>query len=429
MSLPRMTSNSRLKIIVTGLVCLHPVGGVAWDYLQYVIGLAKLGHDVYYYEDTSSWPYNPKEQRVTDEPSYSLNFIFNFFKKYAPVLNNNWCYIHLNDTAYGMSYQQFEKVSQDCDLFINVSGANPLPKKLSNHCVKIFLDTDPGYNQIVLSEKPEWELKVDHWIDLVESHDSYFTYAENIYGDDCRVPKLGLKWYTTRMPIVLSLWEDLIENNLNNYSEVPWTTVMSWNAFKGPLTYQGIEYGSKGKEFEKIISLPKITGIPMLLAVGGISSSQTWLHKKGYHRAYRLLSKMSQTRKYRDLHNNGWEVVDGPTATITPDVYKTFIAQSRGEISTAKNVYTALKTGWFSCRSACYLASGKPVVVQDTGFTAKIPSGAGMIAFSSVNEAADAIVEVENNYAFHSKSALQLANEYFDSNRVLGKFIADAFGS
>ena len=127
--------------------------------------------------------------------------------------------------------------------------------------------------------------------------------------------------------------------------------------------------------------------IILVLLVGGIASTRTWLHKVGDHKAYQLLSILERKRKYRELHRNDWDVIDGPSATLTPDSYRDFINQSRGEISTAKNVYTALHTGWFSCRSACYLAAGKPVVVQDTGFSNILSCGEGLLTFSSLDEA------------------------------------------
>ena len=145
-----------MRIIVGGLAGLFPVGGVAWDYLQYVIGLSRMGHDVYYYEDTWSWPYHPVEKTYTDDASYSAGFLDRFFAAYAPDLRERWHYLHLNETTFGMSSHEFTKVAATADIFLNVSGACRFPKDLSQHCRKVFLDTDPGYNQIVLAEKFAW---------------------------------------------------------------------------------------------------------------------------------------------------------------------------------------------------------------------------------------------------------------------------------
>ncbi len=394
-------SNSKLRIIVTGLVGLYPVGGVAWDYLQYVIGFLKMGHDVYYHEDTWSWPYHPLERTYTQDPTYSVEYLRDFFARYAPGLSDRWHYLHLHETSYGMSREKFDRVAETADIFLNVSGACMIPENLSGKCVKIFLDTDPGYNQIMLSEKFSWSENVERWCASVAAHDRHFTYAENIYGPDCLVPRLDFNWKTTRMPVAVDLWEHLA----NVRPSGPWTTVMTWNAFKGKLIYKGVEYGSKGAEFEKLMNLPAAVNMPLKVAIGGINAP---------------LERLSAT---------GWQVADGPEATVTPAMYQDFIATSRGEISPAKHVYVALKTGWFSCRSACYLAAGRPVVVQDTGFTSVIPAGKGILAYSTAEEAASGLAEAEKNYDLHAAAALDMAREYFECGRVLQKLVDDTYSS
>lgn len=390
---------SRLRIIVTGMAGLYPVGGVAWDYLQYVIGLARLGHDVYYHEDTWSWPYHPLNKTATSDGAYSAKFIADFFARYEPALNERWHYRHLNQTSYGMTPAAFDAVAKTADLFLNVSGGCTIPGKLSPQCVKVFLDTDPGYNQIMLKERFSWSENVERWCESVAAHDRHFTYAENIYGGDCLVPRLDFDWKTTRMPVVMDLWQPL---SASAPDRAPWTTVMTWNAFKGPLVYQGAEYKSKGAEFDKFINLPRKIPIPLKVAVGGVKAP---------------LEKLAQS---------GWDVVDGPDATITPQDYQQFIAASRGEFSTAKHVYVALRTGWFSCRSVCYLASGRPVVVQDTGFTKILPCGEGLLSFQTLAEAVAALEDAEKNYSRHAKRAVEVAREYFDSAQVLPRLLEDA---
>jgi hypothetical protein len=392
-------ANARLRIIVTGMVGLYPVGGVAWDYLQYVIGFARLGHDVYYHEDTWSWPYHPVEKTYTADGSYSARYLTEFFRSYAPELSERWHYLHLHETSYGMARKAFDEVAATADIFLNVSGACMIPEELSPRCVKVFLDTDPGYNQLMLSERFEWSENVDRWCGSVEAHDQHFTYAENIHGEDCLVPRLHYRWKTTRMPIVLDLWEPLAE--VRPSEDMPWTTIMTWNAFKGKLIYRGVEYGSKGAEFEKLMDLPRRVRSRLNVAVGGVSAP---------------LDRLA---------SSGWQVTDGPEATETPARYQQFIRDSRGEISTAKNVYVAMRTGWFSCRSACYLAAGRPVVVQDTGFRSIIPCGAGLLAFQTAEEAVAALELAEADHEGHSAAALALAREHFASERVLKQFIED----
>lgn len=200
-----MGRHSGLRIIVTGLVGLYPVGGVAWDYLQYVTGLFKLGHDVYYHEDTWSWPYHPVERTYTQDPGYSARYLADFFERYEPGLKDRWHYLHLHEKSCGMSRERFDEVAASADLFLNVSGACIIPENLPPQCVKAFVDTDPGYNQIMLSERFSWSENVDRWCASVSSHDRHFTYAENIHGPDCLVPRLDFDWKTTRMPVDLAL--------------------------------------------------------------------------------------------------------------------------------------------------------------------------------------------------------------------------------
>lgn len=396
-------ADSRLRIIVTGLAALYPVGGVAWDYLQYAIGFARLGHDVVYHEDSWSWPYNPVEKTFTADPAYSVKYIDEFFKRYAPGLCGRWHYRHLHETSYGMSWDDFDEFARSADLFLNVSGACMIPEQLPQRCEKIFLDTDPGYNQIMLSERLSWSENVERWCASVAAHDQHFTYAENIHAGDCLLPRLDFKWKTTRTPIAVDLWEPVVHRPLP--PRAPWTTIMTWNAFKGPLVYNGVEYFSKGVEFEKIIDIPSRLHLPLKVAVGGMNAPLDRLEERG------------------------WEVADGPEATVTPALYQDFIGDSRGEISTAKQVYVAMRTGWFSCRSACYIAAGRPVVVQDTGFKPVIPVGEGVLAFDTMEEAVEGIREVEGDYARHARAALEIAREYFDAEKVLGRMIEDVHRS
>jgi hypothetical protein len=390
---------SSLRIIVTGLVGLYPVGGVAWDYLQYLIGLVRLGHDAYYYEDTWSWPYHPIEATYTSRGDYSAAYLERYFARYAPELRHRWHYRHLHETTFGMDRSAFDEVARTADLFLNVSGACLIPDHLSPRCVKVFLDTDPGYNQIMLSERFAWSENVDRWCSSVAAHDRHFTYAENIHKPDCLIPTLGWTWKTTRMPIVGELWEAIARTPA---AAEAWTTIMTWNAFKGKLVYKGVEYTSKSGEFERLMTLPQNVNVPLKVAVGGVQAP---------------LQRLAQA---------GWQVVDGPSVSLTPEDYQHFIAASRGELSPAKQVYVAMRSGWFSCRSACYLAAGRPVVVQDTGFSSVLPVGEGILPFSSPQEAVAAIQEAEEKYPRNAQAARAIAREYFDSGKVLRTLIEDA---
>lgn len=395
--------SSSLRIVVTGLVGAYPVGGVAWDYMQYPIGLARLGHDVVYHEDTRGWPYDPVQNSVVDTASYSVDYIARFFQTYAPDLGNRWHYRHLGVESFGLSESEFDRFAQSADLFLNVSAANPRPAALGPQCVQAYLDTDPGFNQIVLAEPPAWtSAGRSVWLtEEFKRYDRYLTYAENIGREDCLVPPLGVRWITTRMPIVHSLWRNVPAAS----DRGAWTTVMTWNNFPGRLVHAGREYGDKGAEFSKIIALPRRSSHPFKIALGGDAAP------------------------VQELLQQGWAVVDAPKATLTPESYRAFIAESRGEISTAKNVYVAMKTGWFSCRTACYLAAGRPAVVQDTGFSKTVPVGKGLFAFDTLEQAVAAIETVEGDYALHAAAARDLAANEFGSDKVLTRMLDDIFSA
>ena len=375
---------------------------MAFHYLQYVLGLARLGHDVCYHEDTWSWPYHPVRNEPTEQGDYSAAFIADFFARYSPGSGAGsaprWHYLHLHEQSFGMSRAAFDAFAREADLFLNVSGAGFIPDALSGDCCKVFVDTDPGYNQLVFEEQYDWTENAARWRQCVLDHDRHFTFGENIHGEDCRIPKVGLDWRTTRQPVVLDAWPTPAPREA-----APWSTVMTWNAFKGPLTRGEVEYKSKGAEFEKIIDLPARLGRPLLTAVGG---------------------KDAPLDRVRD---RGWTVVDAPGATRTVQDYVSFLAGSRGEISAAKNVYVALRSGWFSERTCSYLALGRPAVVQDTGFSRFLPTGEGLFAFDDGEQAAEAIERVEADYARHARAARNVAAECFDAAKVLPKLIEDAF--
>jgi hypothetical protein len=383
--------SSRLRIIVAGLVARHPVGGPAWDYLQYVLGLARLGHDVIYHEDTWCWPYDPVACTYTDDPSYSARFLARFFAEHAPELADRWHYRHLHGVSLGMSETRFSEMAGSADVFLNVSGASFLPETLSPSCVTVFVDTDPCYNQIVLASRPAWSDNVDRWHDLVLGHDRHVTYGERI-GLGAAIPTLGIDWRPTRMPVVVDKWTP--PDGLRDSSGRPWTTVLTWSAFPGQLRHEGVLYHDKAHEMERLIDLPGRVRAPLLIAVGGVGAP---------------LSRLAEA---------GWQVVDGPDATADAGSYRDFLWRSRGEISPAKHVYAATGSGWLSCRSACYLAAGRPVVVQDTG--ADVPHDAdGLRFFRTPEEAVEHLDAIESRYEVHAAGARELASELFGFERVL----------
>jgi len=395
--------SSKLRIIVGGMVGAYPLGGVAWDYFHYVLALHELGHDVYYHEDTWSWPYHPLEGGPTEDPSYTVGVVKGFFDRYAPHLKDRWHYLHLHEKSFGMTREAFDDVAKSADVFLNVSGACFFPDNLNPKVVKVFMDTDPGYNQIVMHEKPAWSSNVDRWVKQVREHDRHLTYAENIYAPDCLIPRMDIDWRPTRCVVTLPSWADV--RNAPAPTDAAFSTIMSWSYFKGDLVYRGVKYEAKAPEYEKFHDLPKRVNIPLTLAVGG------------WH------------QPVEKIKADGWTWIDARTTTTTAAEYVDFIQQSRGEWSVAKNVYVATNSGWFSCRTACYLAAGRPAVVQETGWSRYVPAGQGVLTFVTMQDAINALNEVHANYAHHRARAYDIAREYLAPDRVLPPMLETIFSS
>ncbi len=388
--------SSKLRIIVGGMVGQFPLGGVAWDYFHYVLALHELGHDVYYHEDTNTWPYNPSIREPSSDGIYNATFIRTFFEKHAPALVDKWHYRLLQNECFGMSKEAFDEVVKTCDVYLNVSGVCMLPDNLPAKCRKAFLDSDPGYNQFGLQELLDNEgPKAKRYVEVAEQHDVHLTYAENIRAEDCKLPLAGLNWITTRPTVTLPHWRDAMNTPLP--VDAAFTTVMTLDLSKEAkrLHYKGVDYYDKRPEFEKFISLPKrVPDVTLTLAIG---------NNKGLE----------------PVLANGWKVVDAHDASLTPEAYRDFIAQSAGEWSIAKNVYAATNSGWFSCRTCCYLAAGRPAVVQDTTWSRYVPSGNGLIAFNSLDEAAAGLESLRRNPQQHRAAAYDVAREYLAPDRVV----------
>jgi hypothetical protein len=377
--------------IVTGMIATYPVGGVAWDYGQYALGLERLGFDVVYLEDTGWQCYDPRVECYVEDPSYGLEFLQRALDQLSPTLGNRWHFRAMDDTTYGLSPDAMQEAIANAEFFLNVSGGTVLRPQYERCRNKVLIDTDPGWNHF--RNWPKWRQKED-WPESAPftAHDHFFTYAERIGRPGCALPDFGIAWHPTRPPVVLGAWA----------AEPPgqtWTTVMTWKNFGETIEHEGVRYGTKEMEFSRVEELPTLVPAQMEVAVGGAGFPED---------------------RWREL---GWSVVPSGAVSRTPDDYRSYVQRSRGEFSVAKNVYVATRSGWFSCRSVCYLAAGRPAVVQDTGFRDVLPCGDGLLAFEDLDEATRAINAVEKDYGHHAAAAREMAAEYFESSRVLGDLV------
>jgi hypothetical protein len=382
---------SSLRIVVSGLIAQYPLGGVTWDYLQYVLGLARLGHDVYYLEDTGQWPYNPHEGGVSKGCEFNVAYLGGLMARYG--LADRWAYrFPWQSQWFGLSEAQRAEVLRTADLLINVSGVLERPEEYRQVRRLAFIDSDPVFTQIKLARG-----QVD-FRKLIDLHDVQFSFGEHF---SAAVPDTGHHWRPTRQPVVLSEWHPATP-----YREV-FTTVMNWTSYN-QVTYNGQTYGQKDVEFMRFLELPSQVA-PTVLEIA-VNEGKT-------RRTPRAL-----------LAHKGWRVVDPAVVCPELDSYRQYIESSQAEWSVAKNGYVVGQAGWFSCRSACYLAAGRPVVVQDSGFRPVLPVGTGLLAFTTMEEAVAAIRDVKANYPRHTEAARAIAETYFDASKVLTRLLEDALG-
>lgn len=387
---------NRLRVIVGGFLGLLPAGGVTWDYVQYPVGFAALGHDVYYIEDTRLWPvYQTSNNGGTDcaaNVSY-LAAAMDYFN-----LSDRWAYRdEVSGQYFGLSEATVRGLCRTADILINVSCATFLRDEYRAIPVRALVDSDPMFTQIQYVSQVALPQDASGIRQMVEGHTHHFTFGENIGADDCRMPDCGLMWRPTRQPICLPHWP---VTDLPNAEDAAYTTLMNWIA-ASPLYYDNETWGQKDVEFQRFFSLPQtVSHIPLAVAVGQTGGA----------------GSPFPTEAARQW---GWRVLN-PTV-CAPDwrAYRDFIQESRGEFSVAKETYVKARTGWFSCRSACYLAAGRPVVAQDTAWSRYLPSDCGLLAFDDPQSAAEALRRIAADPAKHARDARAIAEEYFDSDRVL----------
>lgn len=383
-----MAGLSPLKIAVLGYIVRGPYGGLVWHHLQYVLGLKKLGHEVLFLEDSDDYPgcSNPFSAELTTDPSYGLQFIKNVFDHFD--MKDGWAYFDSHTgNWHGRSKEKVFSFCNSADIVLNISAINPLRDWWSKIPNRILIDTDPVFTQIR-------HLTNRHDNEIAQHHTAFFSFGENFGKGGCTIPDDGFAWQPTRQPLLVNAWK-ITMSDVN----AKWTTVLQWDSYKEQL-FNGQTYGMKSKSFARFKDLPQVISSQKFeLAIG------------------------STTAPLNELKSAGWDVISSLAPTKTPFRYQQYIQHSKGEWSVAKQGYVVTKSGWFSERSACYLASGKPVVVQDTGFADLIETGRGLFTFTSPGEAAAAIEKVNSNYSAHCKYAREIAAEYFSFDKVLNALL------
>ncbi len=391
---------TRLRIVVGGYLGLLPAGGVAWDYLQYPLGLAALGHDVWYVEDTRVWPVYQHADGAAD-CAPNVRHLGEVMAAFG--LGDRWAY---RDEASGRWFGHTEAaVDEFCrtaDVLVNVSCATAPHERYAGIPARLLVDSDPMFTQIQLERAEGFTAGSGGMRAVVDAHTHHFTFGESVGRAECRMPGCGVRWIPTRQPICLGCWP---ATPVPADAAAAFTTVMNWTAAR-PLDWDGETWGQKDVELRRIFALPeRVPSVPLCVAVGQTTGAPF---------------------PRDEAEGHGWRVLDPAICASGWRAYRDFIAASRGELSVAKESYVKARTGWFSCRSACYLASGRPVVTQDTGWSRHLPTGWGLLAFDDLDSAADAVRRVSRDPAAHGRAARRIAEECFDARHVLADLLAHA---
>jgi hypothetical protein len=382
----------RITLVVLGMMGRTPFAGVAWQVLHYLEGFRRLGCDVYYVEDTGDWPYDPEENTITDDCSYTTRYIARMMAWSG--FSERWTY---RSEAQGGKYfgpisERVASLFARADILVNLTGATVLREEHLRVPVRVYLETDPVLPQI------EVALGRAFTINLLAAHTHHFSYGENLGAPDCGVPVVRFRYRPTRQPIILEWWQD------DSLPPRPcFTTVASWEQSGKDIEWRGERYRwSKHHEFLKFLDVPARIDAPFELALACGDENAKCL-----------------------LRSRGWSIVDALALSKDTLTYRDYLLKSRGEFTVAKDQNIRLRSGWFSDRSACYLAAGRPVVTQDTAFDTVLPTGQGLFAFNTMEEVRAAFDAILSCPERHRRAALAIAEEYFGAETVLRRLLAE----
>jgi hypothetical protein len=371
-----------MNVLLAGVIARYPFGGIAWCALMYLLGLRALGHAVFYVEDTGECVYDPEQNTISTDPTYGLRHLQATLAPYG--LGDRWSFVNYDGTWHGASRGRLRDYCASADLFLNLSGGSwfwreeyaAIPRKA-------FIDSDPAFTQLAIADGVSW------YRDFFQQFDHLFTFGANVGTPCSALPASGFTWHHTWQPVVLAEWA----------AEGPprdrrFTTVMTWQIE----SFADIG-GNKDQQFLRVIELPRRVGDRFLLAVNG---------------------------PHELLRAHGWQTVPAMEVSRGLLDYRAFIRGSYAELSVAKHTYVETRSGWFSDRTACYLAAGRPAIVQDTGWTGHLPHGTGLLSFRTVEEAEEAIHRIDADYDAHCRRAREVALEHFDARRVLPPLLETA---
>jgi hypothetical protein len=398
------------RFVVVGTLASSPYAGMAWMHMQIAAGLQRLGHDVYYFEVTSTWPYDPMRQMKVNDSDYAVPYLERVVDGFG--LGDRWAFrrSYSDNLWFGMSRTKAEELLEHADAVFNIAGATCLEKEGLHVGRLVYYGTDPVYHEIAFAKGDE------NVHSMIEEYHDIVTYGENIGNPNCPIPPLPRLRARTRQPVLLDLW-----GNARPARE-EFTTVCNWKQEGHDIEFQGETYHwSKHHEFLKYIDLPLRTNVRIELAMG--LGDDDYVGRPGPGDPIPSVGISAEERVL--LASNGWNLVNAHSFTTDPWMYRDYIVSSKGEFTVAKDQYARPLSGWFSERSACYLAAGRPVVTQDTGFGAVFPTGEGLFPFQTMDDILAAFDAIKSDYQRHSRAAREIAEEYFRAEKVLAKMLDD----
>jgi hypothetical protein len=386
--------SDRRLLVVLGMMGRCPFGGQTWLYLNWLRGLSRLGHDVWYVEDDATWPYDPRANAMVDDPTYAVSHIGRSLERIG--LGDRWAYRALyrgQEECHGLSRERLVQLYRDCDALLNVCGATVLNEDHLRARRRVYVETDPVTNQLELANG------VAKTRAVLAAHDLVVTYGENYGAPDCGVPVDGFRYLKTRQPIDLDLWPAAFDAGAASYS-----TIGNWKQSGHDVTWNGQSYAwSKHHEFLKFVELPRLRPA----------------------QSFELCLNVDDAADRSLLEQKGWRVTSPLALSLDPFGYQDFFRRSRAEWTVAKDQNVRLRSGWFSERDACYLASGKPVIAQSTGFERYLPAGEGLFAFRTMDDVLAAVDTIESDYPRACRAARAVAEESLEATRVCRRFLED----
>jgi hypothetical protein len=378
------------KVLVSGALANKPFnGGNAWTRLDWIFGLRRLGYDVCFVEQIARSSCVDEEGRVTGvENSVNLGYFRSIVNSFGlSACSSLIC--DAGEEVFGLPLSSLEQHAAESTFLLNISGHLSHPALFNRVACKIYFDDDPGFTQF-------WHA-TDNAAPRLRGHDAYFTIGQNIGSDCCSIPTGNIHWQHTKPPVVLEHWPVSWAGGFNRF-----TTVGSWRGPYGPVRYQGKTLGLKAHEFRKFLPIPQRT-------------------RCAFEAAFDI--HPGDQKDIDNLRSHGWQLADPRQVAHSPQAYRCYLQASGGEFSAAQGVYVETRSGWFSDRTARYLASGKPALVQDTGFDRHYPTGDGLLSFQDLEEAIRGAKRITRDYEYHCRAARKIAEEHFDSDKVIGQLL------